>query len=131
MDDRIVSRPYLFAINWSIVTPKEGLTAFLRGRTPDKRTAPRAWSPPGSSVVAMASGRSSPEMRTTRSRNGSSGLVIDEKSKLEPSCKGLQYPGAAPCGCQIPTKRFTGLAEVWRKGVCAGTIESSSGKATV
>src|SRR5579864_2645239 len=79
----------------------------------------------------MASVMSSPLMRTTRLRNGSSGFVINENSKSVPSCSGLQYPGAAPCGCQMPTKRLTGLAAVLRKGVWAGTIESSSGKANV
>src|SRR5580698_2761304 len=128
MDSRIVSWPYFLAINWSIVTPRYGLTAFLRGRAADNRTAPRAWSPPGSSVLAMASGISIPEMNVTRLRNGSRGFVINENSKLEPSCCGLQYPGAAPCGCQIPMKRLTGAAAVLAKGVCAGTIESSRGK---
>src|SRR5437870_2510650 len=72
-------------------------------------------------------------MRTTRSRNGTSSFVIKENSKLEPSCKGLQYPGAAPCGCQMPTKRLTesGPAAVWRNGVCAGSIDSRKGKANV
>src|SRR5580692_4659254 len=111
--------------------PRYGLTAFLRGRMADNSTAPRAWSPPGSSVVAIASGISIPEIKVTRLRNGSSGLVMNEKSKLDPSCWGLQYPGAAPCGCQIPMKRLTGAAAVLPRGVCAGTIESSSGKPSV
>src|SRR5262245_13538521 len=111
--------------------PSEGLTAFRLGRAPDSNTAPRAWSPPGSSSVAIASGMSRPLMRTTRSRNGSSGFVMNENSKFFPSCSGLQYPGAAPCGCQIPTKRRAGAAAVNRSGVNAGTIDSSSGNASV
>src|SRR5580700_10529504 len=79
----------------------------------------------------MASGISIPEMNVTRLRNGSNGFVINENSKFEPSCCGLQYPGAAPCGCQIPMKRLTGAAAVLPRGVCAGTIESSSGKPSV
>jgi hypothetical protein len=54
-----------------------------------------------------------------------------ENSKSAPSVTGLQYPGAAPCGCHTPTKRRTGLAAVWRNGVAAGTIDSSSGRATI
>ena len=44
-----------------------------------------------------------------------------------------QYPGAAPWGCQMPTKRFVapGAAAVWRRGVCAGSIDSRNGKAKV
>src|SRR5690242_19319488 len=49
-EDKIVSWPYFWAINWSTVTPRYGLTALRRGRAPESRTAPRAWSPPGSSV---------------------------------------------------------------------------------
>ena len=70
--------------------PRNGLTAFRRGRAPDSSTAPRAWSPPGSSVVAIASGMSRPLISTTRLRNGSSGLVMNENSKFLPSCSGLQ-----------------------------------------
>ena len=33
---------YFCAPNWSSVTPKYGLTAFLRGRDDDNKTAPRA-----------------------------------------------------------------------------------------
>ena len=111
--------------------PRNGLTAFRRGRAPERSTAPRAWSPPGSSVVAIASGMSSPLISTTRLRNGSSGLVMYENSKFFPSWSGLQYPGAAPCGCQMPTKRRMGAAAVDRRGVSAGTIDSSSGRASV
>src|SRR5579864_1092985 len=114
-----------------MVTPRYGVTAFLRGRAADNRTAPRAWSPPGSSVVAMASGISIPDIRVTRFLNGSRGLVMYENSKLAPSCSGLQYPGAAPCGCQIPRNRRAGAAAVLSNGVCAGTIESSKGKPSV
>src|SRR5207248_10623272 len=39
--------------------------------------------------------------------------------------------GAAPCGCQMPTKRRTGAAAVRRSGVTAGTIDSSNGSASV
>src|SRR6476659_8555341 len=70
-------------------------------------------------------------MRTTRSRYGSNGFVIYENSKLDPSCTGLQYPGDAPCGCHTPTKRLAGLAAVWRRGVCAGSMDSSSGNPSV
>src|SRR5687768_8882874 len=111
--------------------PRNGLTALRRGRAPESSTAPRAWSPPGSSVVAIASGMSRPLISTTRLRNGSSGLVMNEKSKSGPACNGLQYPGDAPCGCQIPTNRRTGAAAVNRVGVSAGTIDSSSGSASV
>src|SRR5438094_6945779 len=116
-----------------MVTPRYGLTESRRGRAPDKRLAPRACSPPGSSAVGLEPVASRPVIKTTRSRNGSSGFVIKENSKLEPSCSGLQYPGAAPCGCQMPTKRLTepGPAAVWRRGVWAGSIDSRKGKAKV
>src|SRR5262249_27579167 len=48
-----------------------------------------------------------------------------------PSCSGLQKPGAAPCGCHTPMKRRAGAAAVSRAGVRAGTIDSSSGSASV
>src|SRR3954471_4203585 len=74
---------------------------------------------------------SRPVMSTVRLRNGSSGLVMKENSKSFPSCSGLQYPGAAPCGCQMPTNRRTGVAAVNRSGVNAGTIDSRNGSASV
>src|SRR4029079_3016681 len=114
-----------------MVMPRNGLTALRRGRAPDSSTAPRAWSPPGSSVVALASGMSRPLIKTTRLRKASSGLVMKENSKSLPDLSGLQYPGAAPCGCQMPTNRFTGAAAVSRDGVNAGSIESSNGSASV
>src|SRR5262249_49158217 len=70
-------------------------------------------------------------MSTTRLRNGSSGLGMNENSKSRPSVSGLQYPGDAPCGCQMPTNRLTGDAAVSRSGVSAGTIDSSKGSAKV
>ena len=70
-------------------------------------------------------------MRTVRSRNGSSGLVMNENSKSRPACSGLQYPGDAPCGCQMPQKRGTGAAAVRASAVPAGTMASSRGSATV
>ena len=61
-------------------------------------------------------------IKVTRLRNGSRGFVMKEKSKFAPSCSGLQYPGAAPCGCQMPRNRRTGAAAVFFRRVCAGTM---------
>src|SRR5947207_6261440 len=46
-----------------------------------------------------------------------------------PPASGIHHPGAAPWGTKIPVKRVLGVAAVRASGVCAGTIESSSGSA--
>src|SRR5438552_3570083 len=57
--------------------------------------------------------------------------MIIGNSKPVPSLFGTQYPGAIPCGTKMPTNRDFGLAAVLLNGVCAGTIESSIGNASV
>ena len=101
----------------SVADERGGRVAIHHGHAPDKSAAPRAWSPAGSSAVGAEAVASRFVMRTVRSRNGSNGFVMYENSKSEPACAGLQYPGAAPCGCHIPTKRRTGAAAVWFNGV--------------
>jgi len=48
-----------------------------------------------------------------------------------PSASGTHQPGAIPCGKKIPAKRLFGAAAVCARAVAAGTIASSSGRATV
>src|SRR6266850_1370776 len=60
-----------------------------------------------------------------RSRTGA-------RRRPAPSASGTQYPGAMPCGKNMPTKRFLeGAAAVCASAVAAGTIASSSGSANV
>src|SRR5712691_1293554 len=49
-----------------------------------------------------------------------------------PACSGTQYPGAIPCGKNMPTTRpLEGAAAVCARAVAAGTIASSNGSAKV
>ena len=67
----------------------------------------------------------------SRSRNGSSGFRISLKTNHLPSPAGVHLSIVAPCGTYIATKRDFPAAAVRLSGVCAATIESSSGNATV
>src|SRR5579871_1482650 len=66
----------------------------------------------------------------TRSRNFSMGFRLSENSKPDPSCAGVHLSMVAPCGRYMPQKRLLGMAAVLARGVCAGIIESSSGRAS-
>src|SRR5439155_27192192 len=71
-----------------------------------------------------------PDTTSTYSRNGSSGLRIGENSKLAPSCAGVHLSMMAPCGRYTKPRRDAGLAAVFASTVLAGTIASSSGRAS-
>src|SRR6202047_2902034 len=104
-----------------------------------KKAAATQWSAPVCPGGGSADFDHSPLRITVRSRNGSSGSKIVGYLKfLLPGCdfgspgppaSGTHHPGAAPWGTKIPVKRVFGLAAVLTRGVCAGTIESSSGSA--
>ena len=57
--------------------------------------------------------------------------MTNGNSKLLPSVLGTQYPGAIPCGKKIPVNRVFGFAAAFFKGVCAGSMASRNGNATV
>src|SRR6516162_2458373 len=64
-------------------------------------------------------------------RNGASGSKIGGIVKPLPTLSGTQYPGDIPWGTKHATNRVFGVAAVCARSVPAGTIASSSGKASV
>src|SRR5215813_13019500 len=64
-------------------------------------------------------------------RNGASGSKIAGSVKPLPTLSGTQYPGDIPWGTKQATNRGFGVAAVCARSVPAGTIASSSGKASV
>ena len=51
--------------------------------------------------------------------------------KPVPSVAGVHLSIVAPCGTYMQASRARGWAAVWRSGVCAGTIDSRSGRARI
>src|ERR1700693_3251565 len=104
-----------------------------------RNAAATQWSPPVWPGGGSADFDHSPLRMTVRSRKGSSGSKIIGYLKFllpgsafgspGPPASGTHHPGAAPCGTKMPAKRVFGFAAVLIRGVCAGTIESSSGSA--
>ena len=78
-----------------------------------------------------ADGRSMFETTVTASRNDSSGLRIGLNSKLAPVVVGVQWLGRSPIGTKMAPNRRVGVPAVLTVGVSAGTIASSSGRASV
>src|SRR5580658_6343658 len=66
-----------------------------------------------------------------RSRNGSRGFRIGENSKPAPSVAGVHLSITAPCGTYTNPRRGEGFAAVLLSAVCAGSMESSNGRASV
>ena len=99
------------------------------GCTPFRNTAgDRVWSPPlspGPPGAAILCARLL--TTTTWSLNGSRGASVRESLKSAPSPAGVQLAITAPCGMKHMPSRIRGFAAVFASGVCAGTIESSSG----
>ena len=101
----------------------------------------RKWSAPTSSAVNGSAPEQSVWLTTVRwSRNGSSGVRIFVNSKSRPVVVGvhrwLVVPysvlPALPCTISMPVKRLLGsTGGALGAGGCAGTIASSSGRATV
>src|ERR1700732_627118 len=104
-----------------------------------KKAAATQWSAPVCPGGGSADFDHSPLRITVRSRNGSSGSKIVAYLKFllpgsafgspGPPASGTHHPGAAPWGTKMPVKRVFGFAAVLIRGVCAGTMESSSGSA--
>jgi hypothetical protein len=99
----------------------------------------RKWSAPSSAVECAVAGLRSVSLTMVMySRHGSSGFKLSLNSKSRPVCAGDQKcwfePStvlpAAPCTISMQVSRVLGAAAVFCRGVCAGIIESSSGKAT-
>src|SRR5580658_8715981 len=90
------------------------------------------WSAPVTPGGGSADFDHRPLITTVRSAKGSKGFRM--KGKLPASStalSGTQYPGAMPWGTKMPVKRVFGTAAVLARGVCAGTMESRNGNASV
>src|SRR5579864_2477601 len=109
------------------------------GLLAQRNAAATQWSAPVCPGGGSADLDHSPLVIMVCSRNGSNGSRIIGYLKFllpgsdfgspGPPASGIHQPGAAPCGTKIPVKRVFGLAAVLRNRVCAGIMESSSGKA--
>ena len=85
-------------------------------------------------VVAWpSSGSHSSDTIVMWSRNFSIGFRIGMNSKFSPTVFGVQKPGRSPSGTKTAPNRRVGLgaAAVLASAVSAGTIDSSSGSASV
>jgi hypothetical protein len=71
------------------------------------------------------------EITTIEPRNRSSGFKAGESSKSRSPPAGVQASMMAPLGTKTAPKRGRGRAGVCASAVIAGTIASSSGRATV
>ena len=70
-------------------------------------------------------------LTTTRcSRSGSSTFSVGESSKPVPAAAGVHDGMSAPCGMYMKPMRIGRAASVFANTVAAGTIASSSGKAS-
>ncbi len=105
--------------------------AVLRGLMPVRYAAATQWSDPVVPSGGSADFAHSPLRTTAWSFTGSSdSRMYGSLSGSAPSTCGSQWPGAMPCGKNMPTNRGFGCAAVCASEL-AGIIASSSGSASV